>query len=67
LPTGDRAAHLQRAIECYQAALTVWTCESAPTDWAMTQNNLGSAYSDLPTGDRAAHLQRAIECYQAAL
>ena len=33
----------------------------------MTQNNLGTAYSDLPTGDRGANLGRAIACYEAAL
>ena len=33
----------------------------------MTQNNLGTAYSDLPTGDRGENLRRAIGCYEAAL
>ncbi len=67
LPTGDRAANVQHAIDCFQAALQVRTREAFPADWAMTQHNLGRAYIDLPTGDRAANLQHAIDCFQAAL
>ena len=67
LPTADRGANLARAIACYQEALTVYTAEAAPLDYAMTQNNLGNAYAALPTGERAANLARAIECYQQAL
>ena len=54
-------------ISCYEAALRVYAEDGSPSDWAMTQNNLGIAYSDLPTGDRGANLARAIECYEAAL
>jgi tetratricopeptide (TPR) repeat protein len=67
LPTGDRAANLQHAITCYQAASQVHTREAFPANWAATQNNLGLAYAALPTGDRAANLQSAIACFQAAL
>jgi len=67
LPTGDRAANLEQAIECYREALRVYTPEAAPLDYAMTQNNLGIAYRNLPTGDRAANLEQAIECYREAL
>ena len=67
LPTGERAANLRQAIECYQEALRFYTPEAAPPNYAATQNNLGTAYSDLPTGERAANLARAIECYQEAL
>jgi tetratricopeptide (TPR) repeat protein len=67
LPTGDRAANLAKAIQCYTEALRVYTPEAAPLDYAMTQNNLGTAYADLPTGDRAANLAKAIECYTEAL
>jgi len=67
LPTGDRGAHLQRAIACYREALRFQTPETAPLDYAMTQNNLGTAYYELPTGDRAANLERAIACYQETL
>jgi tetratricopeptide (TPR) repeat protein len=67
LPTGDRAANLEKAMQCYQEALRVYTPEAAPFDYAMTQNNLGTAYRNLPTGDRAANLEKAIHCYQEAL
>jgi tetratricopeptide (TPR) repeat protein len=66
LPIGDRAANLQQAIACYQAALQVRTREAFPADWAATQNNLGLAYANLSRGDRAANLKQAIACYQAA-
>src|SRR5690348_12099264 len=67
LPTGNRAAHLEQAIACYQEALRFWTPETAPVDYATIQNNLGIAYSDLPTRDRGAHLRKAIACYREAL
>ena len=57
-PAGDRAANLQQAIACYREALRFRTPETAPLDYATTQNNLGAAYANLPTGDRAANLQR---------
>ena len=67
LPTGDRAANLQKAIAAYEAALRVHTEKDFPTAWAMTQNGLGVAYQSLPTGNRAANLQKAIAAYEAAL
>jgi predicted ATPase/class 3 adenylate cyclase/tetratricopeptide (TPR) repeat protein len=67
LPTGDHGRNLRRAIECYEAALRVYTEQDFPVDWAMTQNNLGIAYRNLPTGERDKNLRRAIECYEAAL
>jgi tetratricopeptide (TPR) repeat protein len=67
LPTGDRAANLEQAIQCYREALRFRTPEAAPLDYATTQNNLGIAYRNLPTGDRAANLEQAIQCYQEAL
>jgi tetratricopeptide (TPR) repeat protein len=67
LPTGDRAANLQKAIAGYEAALRVRTEKDFPTAWAATQNNLGIAYGNLPTGDRAINLQREIAAYEAAL
>ncbi|KPQ39711.1 MAG: hypothetical protein HLUCCO16_06345 [Phormidium sp. OSCR] len=66
-PLGNRPLNLEIAIACYHAALTVWTRETAPLDWAGTQHNLGTAYWQLPTGDRARNLQQAIACYNAAL
>ena len=67
LPTGDRAANLQKAIAAYEAALQVRTEKDFPVDWTTTQINLGSAYWGLPTGDRAANVRKAIAAYEAAL
>ena len=36
-------------------------------EWAMTQNNLGTAWSESAIGDRGENLRHAIECYEAAL
>src|SRR5437773_1179668 len=66
-PSPQKVAHLQRAIQFYEMALTGLTQPDFPTHWATTQNNLGAAYDDLPTGDRAENLSHAIACYQAAL
>ncbi|MEG3978779.1 CHAT domain-containing protein, partial [Microcoleus sp. herbarium8] len=63
----SQAQNLERAIEFYQAALTVYTLEDFREDWAMTQNNLGEAYRNRVNGSRAENLERAIEFYQAAL
>lgn len=48
-------------------ALEVWTKESAPLDWSMTQNNMGSAYGDRVHGDRAANAAEEIACYRRVL
>jgi CHAT domain-containing protein len=66
-PLGSRANNQEIAIACYQAALEVYTREAFPEDWAMTQNNLGNAYSDRIKGERGENLEGAIACYQAAL
>jgi len=67
LPTGDRGANLACALECYREALTTYTPETTPFQYATTQNNLGIVYADLLTADHGANLARAIECYQEAL
>ena len=47
--------------------MTVRTREAFPEDWAMTQNNLGTAYQDRIQGSRAENLEAAIKAYEAAL
>jgi tetratricopeptide (TPR) repeat protein len=60
-----------KSIEAYRAALRVYTEQDMPTDWAMTQNNLGNALSRL--GERAGGeegvrlLTEGVEAYRAAL
>ncbi|MEZ2239203.1 CHAT domain-containing protein [Microcoleus sp.] len=66
-PLGRRAWNLEIGIACYNAALEVYTRKDYPEDWAMTQNNLGAAYSDRIEGVRAANIEQAIACYREAL
>ena len=64
---GSRAENLERAIEFYESALTVYTFEDFPKDWAAIQNNLALAYINRIKDSRADNLERAIEFYRAAL
>jgi tetratricopeptide (TPR) repeat protein len=63
----QRVENLEQSIKCYHTALEVRTQADLPIDWAMTQNNLGNAYSKRIKGDLAENLERSIECYRAAL
>ncbi len=68
LPIGDRRENLRRAVAAYEQALRFRTTEAAPLDHAMTQNNLGNAYTDLAAvEDRAGNLRRAVAAYEQAL
>jgi tetratricopeptide (TPR) repeat protein len=64
---------LRRAIAAYRSALPHRTPETAPTAYAATQNNLGTAYwhlatqATLPATKRVDLLQRAIAAYTATL
>jgi tetratricopeptide (TPR) repeat protein len=64
---GDRADNLERAIDAYQTALTIYTCDAFPTEWARAQHSLGIAYQERIKGDRIDNIERAIAAYQAAL
>nr|MDZ8061609.1 tetratricopeptide repeat protein [Nostoc sp. EkiNYC01] len=66
-PLGNRRNNLEIAITGYEIALTVFTQDRFPIDWATTQNNLGIAYSDRIQGERAENLELAIKCYEDAL
>ena len=66
-PTGNRTSNLQKAIGCYQAALTVFTPRSDPYNYATIQNNLGESYRRLDVGNRSVNLETAIGCYREAL
>jgi hypothetical protein len=37
---GPQRSNKQYAVDCFQAALRIYTREQAPAGWAMTQNNL---------------------------
>jgi len=66
-PLGRRTLNLEIGIVCYEAALEVYTREDFPQDWAMTQHNLGAAYSDRIKGEKADNLETAIASSLAAL
>ncbi len=63
-----RSKYLIEAIDNDRDALKERTRERVPLDWAMTQNNLGTALRTL--GEResgTAHLTEAVTAYRAAL
>ncbi|MEH2372668.1 tetratricopeptide repeat protein [Nostoc sp.] len=64
---GDRADNIEQAIAASTAALTVYTQEALPQDWAMTQNNLANAYSQRIKGDRADNIEQAIRIFPLLL
>ena len=66
-PLGNRLSNLEIAITGYELALTVYTREALPQEWAMTKNNLGNAYKDRIRGDKGENIEDAIACYQDAL
>ncbi|TAG60672.1 MAG: CHAT domain-containing protein [Oscillatoriales cyanobacterium] len=66
-PLGSRANNLEIAITGYEIALSNFTFNSFPEQRAMTQNNLGRAFSQRIRGERAENLERAIACFQSAL
>ncbi len=70
LPNEDRAARLRDALAAYDEALRFYTPDTAPLDYAMTQNNRGLLLQDLvtlPNEDRAARLCDALAAYDEAL
>lgn len=64
----DRQSNVQRAMDCYEAALHVCTPTNFSCDWAMIQHLLGNTYRDLPEREeqQQVNLHRAIDCYEAA-
>jgi hypothetical protein len=47
LPTNDRDANLRRAIDCFQAALRVYTEQAFPSDHKDALTNLARAQAQL--------------------
>ncbi|BDT14082.1 CHAT domain-containing protein [Arthrospira platensis NCB002] len=64
---GSRANNLEIAVAAYRAALSVYTRDAFPEDWALTQMNLGFTYKNRIRGERKQNLEEAISCYRAAL
>ncbi|WP_186440509.1 hypothetical protein, partial [Planktothrix tepida] len=60
--------NLKAAIACYHQALIVRQQQTYPQQWATTNNNLGTAYSDLAAIENTQeNLKAAIACYHKAL
>jgi CHAT domain-containing protein len=64
---GEKADNLERAICAYRKALSVYTPQAFPQEWAMTQNNLGTAYHQRIREEKAENLELAIAAFLAAL
>jgi tetratricopeptide (TPR) repeat protein len=61
-------ARLEEAAVAYRELLKEWTQEKAPLDWAMTQNNLGTALWALGVRESStARLEEAAAAYREAL
>ncbi|TAK60247.1 MAG: tetratricopeptide repeat protein, partial [Bacteroidetes bacterium] len=64
----EKSANCKHAIRAYESALKVSTLEEFPMDYAMTQNNLGNAYSTLAeVEEKSANCKHAIRAYESAL
>ncbi|BAZ25039.1 TPR repeat-containing protein [Kalymmatonema gypsitolerans NIES-4073] len=66
-PLGNKASNMEIAITGYELALTVYTQQAFPYEWAMTLNSLANAYRNRITGERADNLEIAIVYFQNAL
>jgi CHAT domain-containing protein len=64
---GSRANNLEISIKGYHTVLEVLTRDAFPEKWAMTQNNLGLAYSNRIRGERADNLELAIAALNLSL
>jgi hypothetical protein len=59
---------LEEAVAAYRTALAERTRERVPLDWAMTQNNLGTALRALGERDSGtAQLEEAVAAFDACL
>ena len=58
---------MEKAIAHQEEALTVFTRERFPRDWARTHNNLAIAFNRRERGERADNLEEEIAHYEAAL
>ncbi len=70
LPGEDRRARLLEALAAYDEALRFYRPDTAPLDYATTQNNRATLLRDiasLPGEDRRARLLEALAAYDEAL
>jgi len=65
--TGKRSDNVLLAIAYLEESLSFFPRDQHPTQWAVAQNNLGTAFYHLPTGSRSQNLIKAIRCFNQAL
>ena len=66
-PLGNKASNMEIAIASYETVLEFCIQEAFPQQWAMTQSNLGNAYTERIKGDKAENIEQAIQLYQTVL
>ncbi len=64
---GNRADNLEIAITGYEIALTIFSRDRFPEEWAIMQHNLGNAYLDCIQREKGENLEQAISYYQQTL
>ncbi len=64
---GDKNNNIEIAIAGYEAALTVFTYDTSPRNWAATQIALGIALCNRIQGDKAQNLEAAIAAFTTGL
>jgi CHAT domain-containing protein len=66
-PLGNRRDNIEKAIECYNKALEVFTFQAFPAQWVKIHSDLADIYKDRTEGKRAENIEKAIEHYNYAL
>ena len=69
IPASDERARMREAlaVQSFEEVLSLLTLVDHPSEYAMTQNNLGNALQYAPTSHPVANLLRAVEAYDEAL
>ena len=69
IPASDERARMREAlaVQSFEQVLQIITLVDHPTEYAMTQNNLGNALQYAPSSHPVANLLRSIEAYDEAL
>jgi hypothetical protein len=70
LPNEDRPARLYESLAAYDEALKHYRADTAPLDYAMTQNNRANVLMNIATlagEDRGGRLKESLAAYEAAL
>jgi CHAT domain-containing protein len=66
-PLGSKADNLEIAIVGYEISSSIFTKNELPTEWAMTQGNLGVAYRQRIRGKITENIEIAINYFLSAL